>query len=51
MLLRKIDDADVSRPARGGWIEICFRAMLILLILSRPARGGWIEIHRTSCRS
>ena len=35
----------VSRPARGGWIEI--NNMLSNnknTEMSRPARGGWIEI-------
>ena len=44
MLLRKIDDADVSRPARGGWIEICRAGHPGHPGQSRPARGGWIEI-------
>ena len=36
----------MSRPARGGWIEISsiFTAMYFGRP-SRPARGGWIEIY------
>ena len=35
----------VSRPARGGWIEIArFHAGGFVGRESRPARGGWIEI-------
>ena len=35
----------MSRPARGGWIEI-MRIYINAeeMIESRPARGGWIEI-------
>ena len=36
--------AGVSRPARGGWIEIVFNLPSQNLRPSRPARGGWIEI-------
>ena len=34
----------LSRPARGGWIEIILNAVKSELVSSRPARGGWIEI-------
>ena len=34
----------VSRPARGGWIEIISSGVLPHIFSSRPARGGWIEI-------
>ena len=36
--------AELSRPARGAWIEIEIKTSKILLLLSRPARGAWIEI-------
>ena len=36
----------MSRPARGGWIEIVFfQNGLVVYSTSRPARGGWIEIY------
>ena len=35
----------MSRPARGGWIEIPDVVCRDLQIPSRPARGGWIEIN------
>ena len=34
----------MSRPARGGWIEIIFELLRSQLLESRPARGGWIEM-------
>ena len=34
----------LSRPARGGWIEISAAPEWRTYQLSRPARGGWIEI-------
>ena len=34
----------MSRPARGGWIEILLSAWAFGRGRSRPARGGWIEI-------
>ena len=37
--------AALSRPARGGWIEMIACAGCFLQISSRPARGGWIEIN------
>ena len=37
-----------SRPARGGWIEICTVMIKPMIITSRPARGGWIEIGEKS---
>ena len=38
----------LSRPARGGWIEICQRRDSQCQAMSRPARGGWIEIRRAA---
>ena len=39
---------DLSRPARGAWIETGWRARrAVSLAPSRPARGAWIE----TCRS
>ena len=35
-----------SHPARGAWIEILFKALVLTLCLSHPARGAWIEIHQ-----
>ena len=35
----------VSRPARGGWIEIVGTCSKPPGGRSRPARGGWIEIR------
>ena len=40
----------MSRPARGGWIEILFTENKNQLIRSRPARGGWIEIDEVRQR-
>ena len=37
----------MSRPARGGWIEIPYQSDSLLSSMSRPARGGWIEIAAT----
>ena len=37
-------DGALSRPARGGWIEITEIQIIIFVHWSRPARGGWIEI-------
>ena len=34
----------LSRPARGGWIEIWRGSLPAAPTMSRPARGGWIEI-------
>ena len=34
----------LSRPARGGWIEIKRLLKTVDNVQSRPARGGWIEI-------
>ena len=34
----------LSRPARGGWIEIGNIIQTTVKGTSRPARGGWIEI-------
>ena len=35
----------MSRPARGEWIEITAKSMMIPTgYTSRPARGEWIEI-------
>ena len=34
----------MSRPARGGWIEITILTLTRNGISSRPARGGWIEM-------
>ena len=34
----------LSRPARGGWIEIVSSVADFKAGASRPARGGWIEI-------
>ena len=34
----------LSRPARGGWIEIITQRGGGPWQRSRPARGGWIEI-------
>ena len=34
----------MSRPARGGWIEIKYDALICDGAVSRPARGGWIEM-------
>ena len=36
--------ADVSRPARGEWIEMRKSTGLMCAVESRPARGEWIEI-------
>ena len=36
---RAIDKAE-SRPARGAWVEICIRAMAILLPSSRAPQGA-----------
>ena len=36
----------VSRPARGGWIEIRLSLRRRGAIWSRPARGGWIEMTK-----
>ena len=36
----------MSRPARGGWIEIPIGAHCTAKTKeSRPARGGWIEMY------
>ena len=35
----------VSRPARGAWIEIVIGFLSRILERSRPARGAWIEIN------
>mgnify|MGYP004664287679 CR=1 FL=1 len=35
----------MSRPARGGWIEILGTSQRFSRIASRPARGGWIEMR------
>ena len=34
----------LSRPARGGWIEIKWYFVRVQRTQSRPARGGGIEI-------
>ena len=34
----------LSRPARGGWIEMRNMISGSAPTWSRPARGGWIEI-------
>ena len=35
----------MSRPVRGGWIEMSLKSMVNgLRSTSRPVRGGWIEI-------
>ena len=34
----------MSRPARGGWIEIVNQRKQKINSQSRPARGGWIEM-------
>ena len=41
---------NVSRPARGGWIEIDHDGKHGARRPSRPARGGWIEIALPSPR-
>ena len=43
--------ADMSRPARGGWIEIRLSPFRRGPIPSRPARGGWIEMVASICVS
>ena len=40
---------DVSRPARGGWVEISVAKKITLEAKSRPARGGWVEIAAAPC--
>ena len=39
----------LSRPARGGWIEIKWYFVRVQRTQSRPARGGWIEILQAVC--
>ena len=41
---RRERDDIVSRPARGGWIEMIDGRKNLSYMTSRPARGGWIEI-------
>ena len=39
--------SDLSRPARGAWVEICrVISPCGALPSSRPARGAWVEIYR-----
>ena len=39
---------NVSRPARGAWVEMLSEAAAAKKSKSRPARGAWVEIlhHR-----
>ena len=36
---------DVSRPARGAWVEIVRGCGGMITVESRPARGAWVEIR------
>ena len=37
--------AELSRPARGAWVEIdIYASRCVLAPVSRPARGAWVEI-------
>ena len=53
LLDKKLVQAKLSHPARGGWIETSFFSETVpKLITSHPARGGWIETLmycKTSC--
>ena len=40
----------MSRPARGGWIEMLPLVNVMYMSPSRPARGGWIEIRAKQTR-
>ena len=48
--LAAADGADMSRPARGEWIEIGQSAPDPHRQQSRPARGEWIEIGKSAKR-
>ena len=37
--------AQMSRPARGAWIETETEEVKISHAASRPARGAWIETY------
>ena len=41
---------DLSLPARGAWIEICWAEHHAQCRTSLPARGAWIEIGRWRCK-
>ena len=36
----------MSCPARGTWIEIIERTLLLSKTMSCPARGTWIEMQK-----
>ena len=41
---------ELSRPARGAWVEIVLLPLELCSIWSRPARGAWVEIGKKSHR-
>ena len=39
---------ELSRPARGAWIEIYSAQSTSQVLTSRPARGAWIEMSNAN---